>query len=192
MTNIKKKMGRISTNQQWMQRLRFMDPTNPEEVQLTVDFINEEIESTGYNLIAAIADKMMDEDYYTFQMTIEQEHGDYDPEMVELFKVKVGMAVSAMMERTLTDGNGRFCGSSYEHQVADDEGFYPMLENLIYGDGDNLDWYELHRVSPLNEGQLTKIADKFKKQPWYKKLIKIMEDADDELYDYAANISARY
>lgn len=174
-------MGRISTNQQWMQGLRFMDPTNPEEVQLT-----------GYNLIAAIADKMMDEDYYTFQMTIEQEHGDYETEMVELFKVKVGMAVSAIMERTLTDGNGRFCGSSYEHQVAGDEGFYPMFENLIYGDGDNLDWYELHRVSPLNEGQLTKIADKFKKQSWYKKLIKIMEDADDELYDYGANISARY
>ena len=175
-----------------MQGLRFMDPTNPEEVQLTVDFIIEEIENTGYNLIAAIADKMIEEDYYQYQMTIEQEHGDYESDMVYEFKVTVGLAVSAIMERTLTDGNGRFCGSSYEHKVAGDEGFYPMFENLIYGRGNNLDWYRLHRMSPLKDAQLIKIADKFKKQSWYKKLLKIMDDADAELYDYAQEIASRY
>ena len=187
-----RRYNRLFESQQWMQGLRFMDPTNPEEVQLVVNAIIEEIELTGYNLIAAIADKMIEEDYYQFQMTIEQEHGDYEPNMVGEFKLKVGMAVSAIMERTLTDGNGRFCGSSYRHQVAGDEGFYPMFENLIYGNEDDLTWYEVNRISPLTDGQLIKIGEKFRKQSWYKKLLKIMDDADAELYDYAEKIAARF
>lgn len=183
----------------WAPNARFADPKNPEEVQKVIQYIQDEIEMTDYNIIAGIADKMMENDFYLYRMTIEQEHGEYETDMIGDFQLKVGYAIVGMMERTLYDPTtGYFEGSSYHHNTVEDEGFYPMFEKFIYGKGeDNLDNYilnykYLHHNSPLNQKQILKIANMLKKYSWYKELLKIMEDADNELYDYAAEIKSRY
>jgi hypothetical protein len=183
----------------WAPNARFADPKNPEEVQKVIQYIQDEIEMIDYNIIAGIADKMMENDFYLYRMTIEQEHGEYETDMIGDFQLKVGYAIVGMMERTLYDPTtGYFEGSSYHHNTVEDEGFYPMFEKFIYGKGeDNLDNYilnykYLHHDSPLNQKQILKIANMLKKYSWYKELLKIMEDADNELYDYAAEIKSRY
>ena len=183
----------------WAPNARFADPKNPEEVQKIFDYIQEEIELRDWNLIAGIADKMMENDFHLYRMTIEQEDGNYETNMLGDFQLKVGYAIVGIMERTLYDPTtGYFEGSSYHHNTVEDEGFYSMFSNFIYDKGeDGLDYYMenykyLYHDSPLNEKQILKIANGLKQYPWYKELLKIMKDADNELYDYAAEISSRY